>query len=384
MSTADKGITFTVSAVAAPSWASAIPVGTWRRISGSSPDGGLSATNTLQNVIPGSIPSNVFGSSGPASVIHAWSGGAYASDLGSSGSLICYGGGHTDYEGNEVYRFDLATRTWSRLSNAYQGVSWPRSSGIWPDGTPGVVHTYKQGGYHPGTKSYFCIRVQTNLDASELNKPVFFDTLTNTWRVGVQNSGGFISFGGYAVYDSSRDCIWGEGGDSGGSFGRYAMNGNGTAGTWTNFANKGNYGYQVATRDPVNDILIVARFTNGFSVPNNVAAIALASPGNSAIVLNTANNPTTNAQCGWEWSETKLAVIYWDSGANVYQLKQGSGSFSSATWTYTNLTSGANTVTPTKDSRGTYNRFQLCKWGSVEVAIVVNDWAQPVYAFRIN
>src|SRR6185437_2111437 len=41
----------------------------------------------------------------------------YIPELGPLGSLVGKGGGHTDYAGNEVYAFDLATRLVSRLTD---------------------------------------------------------------------------------------------------------------------------------------------------------------------------------------------------------------------------------------------------------------------------
>src|SRR3954449_5127276 len=52
------------------------------------------------------------GNTGPSAVIEAWSGGTYDSVRG---PLVLWGGGHSDYAGNELYAFDIATLKWSRL-----------------------------------------------------------------------------------------------------------------------------------------------------------------------------------------------------------------------------------------------------------------------------
>jgi hypothetical protein len=76
--------------------------------------------------------------------IVAWSGGAYDSrrDL-----VLVWGGGHSDYAGNEVYSFDIATCQWRRLTepSAADRARTP----AYPDGQPRARHTYTYIEYVP-------------------------------------------------------------------------------------------------------------------------------------------------------------------------------------------------------------------------------------------
>jgi len=77
-----------------------------------------------------------------SNVIVAWSGGIADT---TRNRLIIWGGGHTDYAGNEVYALDLNALTINRLNNA----SPPASScvEVLSDGTPPSRHTYDNLAY---------------------------------------------------------------------------------------------------------------------------------------------------------------------------------------------------------------------------------------------
>jgi hypothetical protein len=82
-------------------------------------------------------------------VVNAWSGGVYDPVLD---QLLIWGGGHTDYAGNEVYAFDMGSLTWQRLTDPYtliDAVGAVESSGEYPDAQgnplpqqPRSRHTY--------------------------------------------------------------------------------------------------------------------------------------------------------------------------------------------------------------------------------------------------
>src|SRR5262245_42471120 len=62
----------------------------------------------LRDVAPPSPGGNV------SKMIDAWSGGALDPQRG---WLLVWGGGHSDYAGNELYAFDVNTLAWNRLTN---------------------------------------------------------------------------------------------------------------------------------------------------------------------------------------------------------------------------------------------------------------------------
>ncbi len=70
-------------------------------------------TNLFKDVWTPSSLQTPGGSSNPSAVVFAWSGMAWDS---ARNDLIFWGGGHADYAGNEVYRWDSETGKWERGS----------------------------------------------------------------------------------------------------------------------------------------------------------------------------------------------------------------------------------------------------------------------------
>lgn len=361
----------------APSWAQSMTPGTWATISSNKiadvdPANDASANPNYPNSAPWE------GNNGLSCVIDCWNGGALATGYGTKGALIAWGGGHAGYYGNEVYAFDLATQRWSRLTNPFKNTVFPVTNGIWSDGTPSVPHTYAMVGYHPPTNSFASMLTQTSNNFYHATIPTFFDVSTKQWRR-APTSPSPVQYGGWTVYDSSRDAWWMEGGDSGGGFARYTMNGNGTNGSWANYSAKFGALNSMAGRDPVNDVLVITTFGSG----TNMYGLDLKNPAGSPVLLKQGGSPPTReGRHGWEWSDVRGAFIYWRRGGDVYEVKL-SGDWKTGTWNWTRITSGGNTLAPQDPSPGVYNRFRLARYGREEYGVVVNSVSGPVYAFRL-
>jgi hypothetical protein len=372
----------------APSWAQAMTPGTWTTIS----------KNTLSNVdpadssatnpnYPSTAPWN--GSTGQKSVINSWSGGAFASRAGAKGSLILFGGGHLNYYGSEVYAFDLSTQMWTRVTNPYKGnLSWPYSTGMYPDGSPSPPHTYDLIGYHPPSNSFVTFTAAEDNDPTTRAEVVhMLDLSTKTWRHSVRNSIQ-VRDGGWSAYDSTRDVFWFQGGGSASTstamvkFDPNVDNGNGTYGKYTNYSPQLARTDSVAAYDPNHDILAVATFREytsiyGIDLKNPEAAPVTLKEGGAA--------PDKRSASGWEWSPSRSAFIYWRSGAGVYEFAPSGTDWKGGTWSWSNLTSGSNGTTPQgmEVDNGVYGRFQIVSYQDMDIAVVVNRVDGPVYAFRL-
>jgi hypothetical protein len=86
-------------------------------------------------------PSNpeIQGNTGCQSVIIAWNGGV--ADV-KRDRLIVWGGGHSDYFGNEVYALDLRRLTMERLTDPSPVSNVNSCPEEYPDGRPSARHTY--------------------------------------------------------------------------------------------------------------------------------------------------------------------------------------------------------------------------------------------------
>ena len=94
--------------------------------------------STLEAVTPDPVKyAATRGMIGPAGVITAWSGGVFDSRRN---RLVVWGGGYTDYAGNELYAFSTETMSWQRLTDP---TAQPRlSQEENDDGTPNARATY--------------------------------------------------------------------------------------------------------------------------------------------------------------------------------------------------------------------------------------------------
>ena len=356
-----------------PPWFAGMTAGTWTAIS----------SNTIQAVGPGAGPWS--GNTGLQGVIDAWCGGAFATFKGSYGSLICWGGGHRDYYGSEVYAFDLGTQLWSRLTSPYAGpYNFPVSSAVWPDGSPSVAHTYNTVQYDPYLNVFIGVRLQTSNAPSTLTKPAKFSFAANAvnpapsncWTYGAQPSGGSpVEAGSMSCYDSKRRIIWCQAS----TFAAYNI----AANTWTDYGAHYPYWYRGAMVyvPPMDAIIALSGST---AAPGAMVAYDPTSPASQEIAVSSTNTPAGLVSYpGWSWSERRNAILYWGTGGNVYEVVPSTNDVRTAVWDWRRLTATSNTVAPARNPNGTYGRFRVARWGSAEAAVVVSSTSGSVYAFRV-
>jgi len=168
---------------------------------------------------------------GQSAIWRDWNGGVFAPTMGVLGSMLCHGGGHWGYSGNEVIRYDIATRVWSRLNNpanyGFNKDGWVpftkapaavvNSYGSFPDGTPNPLHYYNGIEYVPsdaggGTLGsiVFMHRMNSNSDVTDFQWWKF-DIATLTWshgptciKISSLNGNQYVGL----TYDSKRKGIW--------------------------------------------------------------------------------------------------------------------------------------------------------------------------------
>ncbi len=98
-------------------------------------------SSKVQSVCPPNDSNYAF-SDNCRNVVNAWSGGIADTKRN---RLLIFGGGHTDYSGNEVYAFDPNALTLTRLYSPTEPVSQPSSASCpttLGDGKPNSRHTY--------------------------------------------------------------------------------------------------------------------------------------------------------------------------------------------------------------------------------------------------
>lgn len=440
--------TFTFQVAAAnptvPAWVtSAISngwqVGTWARISGPTPDRGLSATNVCFDVRD---PSNgLNAASFDTATLQSWNGAVLAKGHRTYGTMIAGPSAeHNGYGGCDLYLFDLGTRRWERMvgmntsglvSAAGDGSANPygefnnggvvsNHSGRWwfYDSHRNEFSTPKGAGDPSSGSDQYARKVGHGLnlagyDASGFSTSLWrrFPSLDTINVTGTQGGSGAWSGEMQGInqingctWDESRKCVWlvGTGGvyETNSYFFRY----NSVTNDWQRY--KFWYGPTngiAGAIDPVRDILVL--LSSG--VPGSVACLQLADPtrrtngtgyySSGWVVNKTGTLPTGFTTQGWEWSDALQGFLQFDissNGQSVYLAKYVSGGLSpfptnlnntpcDYTLNWSVLTSAQNTVTPPSKSY-TYSRFRIAKWGTQEVAFWLSSTSDPVYAFRVN
>ena len=118
------------------------------------------ANTTIRSVLP-SPPQPGYA----PNIVDAWSGGTVDT---ARNRLIVWGGGHSDYSGNEVYALDLSTLTIKRIVEPSSQTASSNCSSALPDGSPTSRHTYSGLSYIAHADRMFAVkdRKSTRLNSS--------------------------------------------------------------------------------------------------------------------------------------------------------------------------------------------------------------------------
>jgi ferric-dicitrate binding protein FerR (iron transport regulator) len=144
------------------------------------------------------------GVSGPPAVIGAWSGGAFDTRRG---RLILWGGGYSDYAGNELYAFALDSMSWQRLTDPTAPPRLNEEENA--DGTPTSRATYNGLAYLAQADRLFSVGGARAGNGFGCSTPWTFDFETNRWTrrasLGGAPRGGL---GGTCSYDPATHKVW--------------------------------------------------------------------------------------------------------------------------------------------------------------------------------
>ncbi|MBW8886209.1 MAG: hypothetical protein JF616_00515 [Fibrobacteres bacterium] len=304
----------------------------------------LPCTNKIRNVLPTPIPDG----NGPEKIIDAWNSGVYDTKRD---RLLIWGGGHHDYQGNEIYAFDIAAFTWERVTD--------------PSATPVAVHTYDGIEYLPRYDKMFSQGGSVWPTGNATTTTYTFDMASLTWekRANTPLDGMLGVVSAYNPTDGT--VIWDGAGDS---FGRLSIY-DPAKDTWTIRGSDafGNY-HQTASFDPKRNIFL--RLGGGLSLYYD-----LSQTGKVAAKAVNASGPATLAGVnypGVDYDPVAEEFVAWHGGADVYSLNMDTKTWSSVAGT------GSNPGTAVED--GTFNRWRYVP--SRNVFLVVNSIDGNVFAYR--
>jgi hypothetical protein len=321
----------------------------------------------LQSAFPPVSPPGVMG---PRAVVDAWSGGVYDT---LRDRLVIWGGGHTDYSGNEVYAFDLNSKSWSRLTDPSPNVGGDESTGVYPDGLPRSRHTYNSLVYAENVDKFMTLGAFGVYSSGGGNRFVHaFDFNDRTWdnsRTPVPKFGVPLTA---SAYDPVTGNIWVASSSTGGRLMEY----NPTADAWATHASLNMAYYGTAAIDTVRHNMLVV---GGYGGQRQILLFDLDNPKAAPQVPATsgATDLEKKAAPGLAYDPVLDKYVGWAGGGDVYLLDP-------ETFVWTKKGPAANnTVIPTSaNANGTYGRFRYIP--SRNVYIAVNRPNENVYIYRLS
>ena len=290
-------------------------------------------------------------------VMVAWSGGAYDT---TRDRLIIWGGGHTNYGGNEIYAFDVETLEWSRLTDPSDPPAQDTEEAS--DTNPVSRHTYGGLTYLPNVDRFYGRAGSRYRDGKATTATWLFDFNTNTWER--QADGPLEGFHSHvAVYDPNTGTVI----ELGKQLGRFDP----TTNTWETLASYTGGAYlRYGAFDPSrNEFLIMGganKATQVWDVMNgNVRTVT----PSGAIDIFDADYP------GVEYVGTTDKYYAWSGGQQLYEI-------SPDTWETRVLPVVPGSAVPTAaQPNGTFGRFRyIPRWHAL---IVVNDIDGSVYLYKL-
>lgn len=327
------------------------------------------------------------GPNGQAAVVDGWNGGVYADAHGPFGGLMLWGAGSSNYNGNEVYFFDLATLLWSTLSQPTDGRVPGDASTFepdpqtcaWWDGAPIPLETLGAAAY-VGSIDAFVLPSALSSSRGDprpeggcsSGRGFSFSLDDATWSL-LGDTLPDWEVDSPSAYDPSRDVLWTWVGS--GQFAGYSI----AEGTWTVHYDTGTRGSEaVAAIVPHLDLFVVADFEGG----GGVRAMQLDNPFSPSTGIATVGDTEIEQTFdpGFSWSESLGAIVTWSSGAPLYLLHPPETDWATEPWRWERLEVAGDP--PPAPARGPYGRFQVID--KLGIAVVTTRVNEPVFAVRFQ
>jgi hypothetical protein len=337
------------TAAAAQSTPSTMPADSW-----------LVAPNTAMRAV---APTNgqfagTWGTSGPASVIVAWGGAALDTQRS---RLVLFGGGHSDYWGNEVYAFDIASLAWSRLTDPT--VNPTLNNDVNWDGTPNSRHTYSGLAYIAHADRFFALggSIAGNGFAATQNTWTF-DFNSKTWSNMNPSPTPGGGLGENCSYDPATKKVWWcSAKTSFAGLWSYEYDTN----TWTK-QNSDNFYYFTSTVDTNRGVFVVVGNGEVFSYDlknGNYTKNVWATTGGDSFIA--------QGNVGLDYDPTTDKIVGW-RGGSPYILDPVTKA-----WTV-----GTSTGAPSQGMNGIYGRWRYVP--SVNAFVVVTGIDDNVYFYKMS
>lgn len=361
-----------------PAWRRAMSANTWAEI----PSNTLSSVDPAQSAThnpnyPSTAPwcrvsSGITNQTTNNGVVQPWCGAAY--DDSKARLWLPLGGGHGDYGGNESYCIDLGVDSpaWvmkrppsgsttliagglpagsTPVASSYLLDDGQETSGVYADGRPRAIHSYRKHVYVPGVGPVLPVQGGCFTNVADSSKDTWLmDEATGewTWKSTASVSADGATSGSAACLDTSRGRILFQGIGSHSlkaldlSAWTYSTLGTGTASNCS--------GDVAITYVPGHDVIFKAcdYFTRGFAV-HDAATSAVTYP------LTTGTPPSYfGGSSGQAWVPSLGAMVVLSGSGNLHTLTP-TGNAKTDPWAWAVLATSA--APPTNTTVGVYTKF---------------------------
>ena len=308
-----------------------------------------------------STESSIQGSMGCAGVTAAWGGATFDT---TRNRLIIWGGGHTDYQGNEVYALNLESSTVQRLNNPSLNIpSSCGNSGSMPDGKPVSRHTYNHLAYIAHADRLFAFGGSGVPCGWMLGDTWTLNLATLQWqRMNPAGPSPEANYGRVTAYDPSSRKVYIH-----------------DANFLYSYTFETNTYARLSSDQPLSQEMTATVDTkrNLFVIVGDGSVYAYSVGSGSSYVRQTWN--TTGATTAVQGNYIGLAydpitdrIVAWNGGNTVYSLNPDS-----KVWTATTYSGGPGPAL----SNGTFGRFAYSPASGAFV--VVNSVDSNAYALRV-
>ena len=302
-------------------------------------------------------------------VIGAWSGGIADT---SRNRLVVWGGGHTDYDGNEVYALDLNALSFLRLNNP----STPADTCVAAnsDGTANARHTYDGLAYMANFDRMFvkdgslaCSAGDTAHDTWTLNLANVANPTAAWQRMDPVNSVGGVpgnaGFGDTSDYDPNTGMV--IVGDN-----SFIYSYNYSTNTFTKLGALNPLDYHLTgVVDPSRKLYIIVGNGQGLKADINPQHTF----SSSSLAMTNCGAMVSQGYPGLAYDSVQKLIVGWAGGDTVYLYNPDTDSCTSQTY------AGGPGA---QQNNGTFGRFRY--FPSLGVFAVVNGWQENGYTLRLT
>lgn len=282
----------------------------------------------------------VTGNTGCSAITGAWSGGVMDT---ARNRLVIWGGGHTDYAGNEVYALELDTGVLKRLNDPSPARDGCANGGLYADGKPSSRHTYNHLAYLPVQDAMFAWGGSQFSCGGSPADGWLLDMATLAWTKKASTNGpGGGTFNNAAAYDPNNGLIYMHDWNDLRAF-------NPVTNIWAKRSS-----VQVSAGNAIAAVVDPKRKRYYFSVSGSTT-LRWYDVSSATASVPPQSSPTTgcagflgDANAGMEYDPVQDRIVGWNGGNTVYLLNPDTFSCSTVT------TTGGPAATGT----GTFGRFR--------------------------